>query len=108
MSVFLFQVDADDASRVLNTHVVIDNTGNIKATYDKTHLFDLDIKGQVRLCESDYTIPGSHIIEPVETPAGKVGLCTVYFHKLFEDFRDYSKAGLYIQIEMKQVVYIYK
>ncbi|KAL5013974.1 hypothetical protein ScPMuIL_008244 [Solemya velum] len=72
------RVSDADSLKVRNTHVIIDNSGSIKATYDKTHLFDLDIKGGVRLCESDYTIPGSSIVEPVLTPAGRVGLCTCY------------------------------
>ena len=64
-------------SRVLNTQVIIDSEGEVKATYSKTHLFDLDIKGKVRLCESDYTIPGPRMEPPVDTPVGKVGLAIV-------------------------------
>ncbi|XP_033744984.1 deaminated glutathione amidase-like [Pecten maximus] len=66
-----------DSTRVLNTHVVIDNQGDIKATYSKVHLFDLDL-GDLRLCESDYTIPGNGITSPVSSPVGNIGLGICY------------------------------
>lgn len=69
----------NNENRVRNTHVVISSDGEIKATYDKSHLFDLDIKDKVRLCESDYTVPGSEIVPPVDTPVGWLGLATVSF-----------------------------
>ncbi|XP_076448546.1 nitrilase and fragile histidine triad fusion protein NitFhit-like [Babylonia areolata] len=73
------QKDAENSSnRVHNTHLVIDSQGNIVATYDKSHLFDLDLQGRLRLCESDYTVPGKSIVTPVETPVGKVALSTCY------------------------------
>ncbi|XP_062585661.1 nitrilase and fragile histidine triad fusion protein NitFhit-like [Saccostrea cucullata] len=65
-------------SRVLNTHVIIDSQGQIKDTYSKTHLFDLDLVGRVRLCESDYTIPGKGVTPPVKTPVGNVGMEICY------------------------------
>ena len=68
-----------DPKRVRNTHILIDSEGDIRATYDKSHLFDLDLKGRVRLCESDYTVPGQSIVPPVTTPVGKVALSTVSF-----------------------------
>ncbi|XP_060067830.1 deaminated glutathione amidase-like [Ylistrum balloti] len=67
----------NDSNRVLNTHVVIDDQGEIKATYSKVHLFDLDL-GDLRLCESDYTIPGDRITCPVSSPVGNVGLGICY------------------------------
>lgn len=73
-----FHQKSDDKQRVLNTHVIIDNQGQIRDTYSKTHLFDLDIKDQVRLCESDYTIPGNKVSFPVKTPAGNVGMEICY------------------------------
>ncbi|KAH9504369.1 Nitrilase and fragile histidine triad fusion protein NitFhit [Bulinus truncatus] len=64
--------------KLINTHIIIDNEGKVRATYDKAHLFDLDIAGKIRLCESDYVIPGSKIIPPVSTPFGRIGLATCY------------------------------
>ncbi|XP_059142934.1 nitrilase and fragile histidine triad fusion protein NitFhit-like isoform X2 [Physella acuta] len=69
---------SEEKPKLLNTHLIIDDGGKIVAIYDKTHLFDLDIAGKVRLCESDYVIPGSKIVAPVSTPVGRVGLATCY------------------------------
>ncbi|XP_021352210.1 nitrilase homolog 1-like isoform X1 [Mizuhopecten yessoensis] len=66
-----------DSNRVLNTHILIDDQGDIKDTYSKVHLFDLDL-GDLRLCESDYTIPGDRITSPVSTPVGNIGLGICY------------------------------
>ncbi|VDM02247.1 unnamed protein product [Schistocephalus solidus] len=80
---------ADKDKRLFNTHAVIDNTGEIRSLYDKTHLFSLDLnremqKGQVAnhqsaLDESSYIRPGS--LAPVvvhNTPVGNVGLAICY------------------------------
>ncbi|CAG5123937.1 unnamed protein product [Candidula unifasciata] len=67
-----------EKSKLLNTHVIIDLDGNVVATYDKAHLFDLDIPGKVHLCESDYVLPGKKIVSPVQTPVGRIGLLTCY------------------------------
>ncbi|XP_077983209.1 deaminated glutathione amidase-like [Glandiceps talaboti] len=68
----------EETKRVYNSHIVVSNNGDIVAVYNKTHLFDVDIKGHVRLKESDFTIPGDAIVPPVNTPVGKVGLATCY------------------------------
>ncbi|CAH1784393.1 unnamed protein product [Owenia fusiformis] len=67
-----------DASRIYNTHIIINSKGDIVATYHKTHLFDVDIKGGVKLKETDFTIPGSAIEPPVKTPLGNLGIATCY------------------------------
>uniref|UniRef100_A0A2C9JV67 Bis(5'-adenosyl)-triphosphatase n=1 Tax=Biomphalaria glabrata TaxID=6526 RepID=A0A2C9JV67_BIOGL len=67
-----------DKPKLINTHIIIDSEGKIRATYDKAHLFDLDIAGKVRLCESDFVIPGSKVIPPVSTPIGRIGMATCY------------------------------
>ncbi|XP_005113263.1 nitrilase and fragile histidine triad fusion protein NitFhit [Aplysia californica] len=69
---------ASENQKLLNTHVLINDQGKVEATYDKTHLFDLDIAGKVRLCESDYVVRGGGIVPPVATPIGRVGLAICY------------------------------
>ncbi|GFO26229.1 nitrilase homolog 1-like [Plakobranchus ocellatus] len=64
--------------KIKNTHVVIDSEGSIRATYSKSHLFDLNLAGKVRLMESDYVIPGDKVGPPVRTPVGCVGLSICY------------------------------
>ncbi|KAH3819755.1 hypothetical protein DPMN_121499 [Dreissena polymorpha] len=73
------QKPADSSSKKLyNTHVILNDQGEIQATYSKAHMFNLDIPGKIRLCESDYTIPGDRITPPVDTPIGKVGMGICY------------------------------
>ncbi|XP_028394636.1 deaminated glutathione amidase-like [Dendronephthya gigantea] len=65
-------------SRVYNTHLILDNQGNVAGKYNKLHLFDVDIKGGVRLKESDSFIPGKKMPPVVKTPVGNVGLSICY------------------------------
>lgn len=52
--------------------------GKIVSTYRKIHLFDVDIKYGPRLMESDSTLKGNAIVDPVSTPLGKIGLQICY------------------------------
>ncbi|KAL7631924.1 UNVERIFIED_CONTAM: hypothetical protein RMT77_017755 [Armadillidium vulgare] len=66
-------------TKISNTHLIIDNEGNIKGKYEKTHLFDVHIPEQnVDLRESKYVEEGMHIHKPVSTPCGLVGLGICY------------------------------
>ncbi|XP_064605423.1 nitrilase and fragile histidine triad fusion protein NitFhit-like [Liolophura sinensis] len=68
----------DGKAAIKNMHIILDNQGDIKAHYSKTHLFDIEIKDKVCLKESDFVIPGQKIVPPVPTPVGKVGLAICY------------------------------
>lgn len=74
---YLFQ--STDPARLHNTHILVNSSGQIAAEYRKMHLFDVDIPGKVKLSESDFTIRGDSIVEPIDTPAGRIGLATVSF-----------------------------
>ncbi|KAJ0055786.1 hypothetical protein NL108_011413, partial [Boleophthalmus pectinirostris] len=65
--------------RIYNSHIIINNKGDIVTVYRKAHLFDVELpeKG-VSLKESASTIPGPSLIAPVQTPIGKVGLGICY------------------------------
>jgi predicted amidohydrolase len=72
-----------DGEKVRNSHVVIDDKGDITAVYRKAHLFDLNIPERgIRLMESDYVLPGQVLLPPVETPVGKLGLTVVSFYEV--------------------------
>jgi len=72
----LFQ--SDGLEKIHNTHIVINNTGELVAAYRKLHLFDIDNKDTgLRLMESDYVLKGTEIVPPVCTPIGKLGLSIV-------------------------------
>ncbi|XP_034231355.1 nitrilase and fragile histidine triad fusion protein NitFhit isoform X2 [Thrips palmi] len=68
-----------DDETVSNTHVLISSNGEIKSTYSKLHLFDVDCK-EVNVClkESSYCKPGDKIVPPVATPVGNVALSICY------------------------------
>lgn len=61
-----------------NTHLLIDAAGQIVSRYRKIHLFNVDIEGGPRLMESDSTIEGDCVVEPVTTPLGCTALQTCY------------------------------
>lgn len=78
-----------------NSHVIIDDEGQITAVYDKVHLFDIDLKEgeKIRLKESDYTAPGTRLVAPVKTPIGKVGLSICYDLRFPEASLSLTEAG---------------
>jgi predicted amidohydrolase len=55
--------------RTYNTHVILDNEGQVRAVYRKIHLFDVSIPGKVNLQESASTAPGDKIIT-CDSPIG--------------------------------------
>lgn len=68
----------DDTQKIYNTHILINNEGQLISMYRKIHLFDMDNKDTgVRLMESDYVLKGTEIVPPVPTPIGKLALSIV-------------------------------
>uniref|UniRef100_A0A914KGC0 bis(5'-adenosyl)-triphosphatase n=1 Tax=Meloidogyne incognita TaxID=6306 RepID=A0A914KGC0_MELIC len=62
----------------LNTYLLIDSSGQTRASYDKLHLFDLDLPGKVRLMESEFSRRGKELHLPVDTPIGRLGMGICY------------------------------
>ena len=79
-----------------NTHLVISSSGDIVATYNKTHLFDVNIPGAVSLCESAYVRPGTSLEAPVSTPLGSLGLGVCYDLRFAEQSQALAAAGAQI------------
>ena len=48
--------------RVYNTHIILDDSGGLRALYRKIHLFDVSIPGKVQLRESATTAPGKKLV----------------------------------------------
>ncbi|XP_069074380.1 deaminated glutathione amidase [Pleurodeles waltl] len=70
--------DWEKDKRIHNSHVIMDNKGSVVSVYHKAHLFDVELVGRVSLRETKFTIPGSEILPPVNSPVGKVGLAVCY------------------------------
>ncbi|RWS20304.1 nitrilase and fragile histidine triad fusion protein NitFhit-like protein, partial [Leptotrombidium deliense] len=82
-----------ETGKASNAHIVINSDGNIASVYRKAHLFNLDIPGVVRLVESEFSVSGDAVIEPVQTPVGKVGLGICYDVRFPEFAISMAKAG---------------
>ncbi|GMN51209.1 hypothetical protein TIFTF001_020366 [Ficus carica] len=84
-----FQEKGPDDKHLYNTHVVIDNAGNIKSTYKKIHLFDVDIPGGRSYKESSFTEAGKNVVA-VDSPVGRLGLTVCYdlrFPEIYQNLR---------------------
>jgi predicted amidohydrolase len=71
---------------------VIDDTGAIRARYDKLHLFDVDLPTGERWRESASYAPGQGAVV-VDTPAGKLGPSICYDLRFPDLYRALSDAG---------------
>jgi len=84
---------AEKRPRVYNTHIIVDNHGQIVSKYRKIHLFDVSIPSQgVNLCESATTAPGSTLVV-CDSPIGKLGLSTCYDLRFAEMYRALVEEG---------------
>lgn len=74
-----------------NRGFVIDSSGNVRASYDKIHLFDVDLPTGESWRESNVYRGGSEAVLVEGTPAGKLGLTICYdlrFPALFQSLTD--------------------
>ena len=69
-------VRADDG-RTWNRSYLVDPEGEIRARYDKIHLFDVDLAGGESYRESATIAPGEHAVV-AETPLGGLGFSICY------------------------------
>ena len=79
-----------DDDRLWNRGYLIDADGAVRATYDKLHLFDVDLATGESWRESALYAPGERAVV-AQTPAGKVGLAVCYdlrFSGLFQALTD--------------------
>ncbi|WP_420140744.1 carbon-nitrogen hydrolase family protein [Sphingomonas sp.] len=76
----------------VNRAFVIDDSGAIRARYDKMHLFDVDLPGGESWRESAAYRPGAGPVL-VDTPWGRLGLSICYDLRFPDLFRALSDAG---------------
>lgn len=78
--------------RAYNRQYVIDDTGQVRDTYEKIHLFDVDLSGNETYRESNSLQPGERAVV-TETPWGNMGLSICYDVRFPHLYRDLAKAG---------------
>ena len=78
--------------RWTNRSFVMDDTGTIRARYDKIHLFDVDLPDGVRWRESAVYGPGDALVA-VDTPWARMGLSICYDLRFADLYRCLSDAG---------------
>jgi predicted amidohydrolase len=84
-------VRADDG-RTWNRSYLVDPEGEIRARYDKIHLFDVDLAAGESYRESRTIAPGSRAVV-VETPMGGIGLSVCYDLRFALLYRALAQAG---------------
>lgn len=67
-----------DDGKIANRSFVIDREGEIRATYDKIHLFDVDLPTGESWRESNVYSAGKGVVLVNGTPVGKLGLTICY------------------------------
>jgi predicted amidohydrolase len=67
-----------DDGKVANRGFVIDREGEVRATYDKLHLFDVDLPTGESWRESNVYLAGKGVVLVNGTPVGKLGLTICY------------------------------
>lgn len=78
--------------KLANRAFVIDDTGAIRARYDKLHLFDVDLPTGESWRESAAYAPGEGAVV-VQTPIGAIGLSICYDLRFADLYRALSNAG---------------
>jgi predicted amidohydrolase len=82
------------SSRVYNTHIIINEQGEVVCRYRKIHLFEVSIPSQqLTLRESDTTAPGDSIVVCHDSPIGSLGLSTCYDVRFPEQYTELAKHG---------------
>jgi predicted amidohydrolase len=81
-----------DDGKLANRGFVIDAAGEIRARYDKLHMFDVDLPTGESWRESAAYAPGSGAVV-AGTPAGRLGLSICYDMRFPDLYRALSDAG---------------
>jgi deaminated glutathione amidase len=84
-------VSSDETGLFANRSIVIDNTGKIRARYDKIHLFDVQLSTGESWRESNAYVQGQ---APVitDSPLGRMGLSICYDMRFPDLYSAYAKS----------------
>ena len=82
----------DPEGRFVNRQFLIAPSGDIKARYDKIHMFDVELGGEESYRESKGYRPGERAVV-ADTDFGKIGLTICYDMRFPGLYRDLAQAG---------------
>lgn len=82
----------DDDDRAANRSILIDDSGEVAAIYDKLHVYDVDLPTGESWRESASIRPGEAAVV-AETPWGRLGLTVCYDLRFPQLFRALARAG---------------
>ena len=82
-----------EGGKLVNRGFVIDGQGEVRARYDKIHLFDVDLPTGESWRESAMYEAGRRAVIVPDTPVGKLGLTICYDLRFPELFQRLSDAG---------------
>ncbi len=85
-------IKLEDDTRFANRAFLIDDGGTVVATYDKIHMFDVDLEGGESYRESEGFRPGSQAVV-AETPWCRYGLSVCYDLRFPHLYRALAHAG---------------
>ena len=85
-------VKLEDDARLANRSFLIDPAGGIAASYDKIHMFDVDLKDGESYRESKKFRPGERAVV-AQTPWGPLGMTICYDMRFAYLYRTLAKAG---------------
>lgn len=85
------QLILEDAG-IFNRCFLLDTAGEIRARYDKLHMFDIELKNGEAYRESDAITPGDRAVI-VETSLGRLGLSICYDLRFGALYRALAQAG---------------
>jgi len=78
--------------KYFNTSVVLNNAGDVLATYRKAHLFDVNVPGTRTSHESDTILPGERLVV-AECPGFRLGLSVCFDLRFPELYRALALMG---------------
>lgn len=84
--------DERSDGRWANRSLMIDHRGDIRARYDKIHLFDVDLANGESWRESAVYGPGEHVVA-VDTPWARMGMSVCYDMRFPDLYRALTNAG---------------
>lgn len=97
---------SDRAEKMFSTTWVYDDKGEVKARYDKMHLFDAKVRpGIEEYLESERFCPGENIVA-FDSPLGKIGLSICYDLRFPELYRNLFRQDCDILLVPAAFTYI--